>query len=297
MSARWGLIVDLGRAQHSVVARRQLTELGFRPAAVRHLCETGRLHPLHRGVYVVGRADVSLRGRWMGAALACGEGALVSHGDAAALHGLLPVGGRLIHVTVPGQSRRGIQGLQLHRVRSLHPHDRALKDGIPVTSVARTLLDVAETEPERRAMRAFEQAERLRLFDLGAVDELRARSRGRRGLKPMKALLRHCCCSVTDARSELEQRFVEFCREHRIPMPAMNVALEGFEVDAHWPGTPLVVELDSFTHHSPRSAFESDRERDLVLGLAEYRVVRVTWRMVTERPEKLEQRIRRLLAD
>jgi Protein of unknown function (DUF559) len=256
----------------------------------------GRLHPLYPGAYAFGYSKVRAEGNWMAAVLACGDDALLSHVDAAAHLGLLPVGSGHIHVTVPGRSRRQIRGLRLHPVRRLHPDDRATREGIPVTKVARTIFDLAETEPRRRAVRAFEQAERLGLLDMRALHRLCERSHGRHGLKPIKALLLHCSPSAPDARTELELRFVELCRDHGLPMPGMNVSVEGFEVD-HWPGTNLIVELDSFRHHSPRSAFEGDRERDAVLQLAGYRVLRLTWRMVSEEPKKVAQRILRLLAD
>ena len=149
-------------------------------------------------------------------------------------------------------------------------------------------------EPQRRLERAFEEAERRRLLDMRALDELCERSKGRHGLKPMRTVLLRCSSSVADARSELEKRFVELLREAGLPMPAMNVSVE---VDAHWPGTTLIVELDSYRHHSPQSAFERDRERDVVLKLAGYEVLRLTYRMVTDSPADVAKIIRRLLAD
>jgi hypothetical protein len=231
----------------------------------------------------------------MAAVLACGDGALLSHRDGAALWGVLPNGGTGIDVTVPGRSRRGQRGINVHRVRTLHPEDRAVVDGIPVTSVARILLDLAEAVNLRRLTRAFETSERLRLLDMRAVDRLIERSPGRHGVTPLCTVIAEHR-GVPDTRSELEQRFVEFCRDADIPVPALNVSVEGFDVDGVWFDARLIVELDSYGFHRSRAAFENDRARDAALQLARYRVIRVTDRRLTEDPVGLTRTIRRLRA-
>jgi hypothetical protein len=182
----------------------------------------------------------------------------------------------------------------LHRVRALHTDDGTELDRIPITTVARTLLDLAEVVPADRLARAVENAERLGLFDLIAIEELCERSRGRRGLKPLRqAIAGYVEGPVT--RSDLEREFVAFCDRARLPRPAMNVWLEGFEVDALWRDSRIVVEVDSYAFHRTRAAFERDRESDADLHAAGYKVIRVTHRMIEQRPQKVAKRIRSLL--
>jgi hypothetical protein len=231
----------------------------------------------------------------MAAVLACGDGALLSHRSAAALWGLLPGGGARAEVTVIASGRRGPPGMTVHQVRRLHPEDHAVVEGIPITSVARTLLDLAEVVSLRRVENAFEAAERLRLFDLVALTRLTDRSAGRHGLKPVRHVMSSWGGWVEDTRSPLEGQFAEFCRDTGLPMPAFNTVVEGYVVDALWADARLVVELDSYGFHRSRSAFESDRERDAALQLAGYRVIRVTSRRLSREPEAVERTIRSLL--
>ena len=177
------------------------------------------------------------------------------------------------------RTARARSGIDLHRVRGLHPDDRTQEQGIPVTTVARTLLDLAEIVRPSDLRRAFEEADRRRLLDLSSFDALFARSRGRRGLKAIAALRDDASMSVMDTQSELEALFLRFCAEHAIPPPATNVHIAGFTVDAVWPAQRLIVELDGYAFHgTTRAAFERDRARDAELQRAGYRVVRLTWR-------------------
>jgi hypothetical protein len=288
-------IGDLAERQHRVVAHRQLIALGFGLGAIQHRLKNGSLYQLYRGVYAVGCRSVSLRGRIMAAVLACGPGAVASHQTAALLHGLRPSSRSVVDVTVPGRTRRGRRGIAVHAVRAFHPEDRAIVDGVPVTSVARTLLDLAEVLRPRQLGRVVEEAEKLRLFDLGAVDRVCARSRGRRGLKP----LAHAIAAYREppiTQSELERIFVEVCDAAGIARPEMNVIVAGRVVDAVWHEPRLVVELDSRTHHLTTAAFEEDRRRDADLMLAGYRVLRITWRRLTEEPAAVVELLRRLLS-
>jgi very-short-patch-repair endonuclease len=211
----------------------------------------------------------------MAAVLTCGDEAVASHRDAGAVWGLVRSAGTRIHVTVPGRSRAGQPGIVVHRVRSLHPDDRAVRNGIPVTSVARTLLDFAETAREDQVRRAFEEAERQRLLDMRAVDALLERSSGRRGQRVLRAVMAESV-PMEFTRTDLERAFLELCRQAGLPRPAMNVWVAGCEVDAVWPEHGLAVEVDSYEFHRTRAAFERDRKRDTALQLAGYRVLRVT---------------------
>jgi hypothetical protein len=288
-------VADLAERQHGVIGRAQLIALGFTRDTIRRWLENSRLRPVHLGVYAVGHGRLTVRGRWMAAVLAYGEDALLAHSDGAALWDLLPVSGTRIHVLVP---RRGVcsrRGVEVHETLNLLPAERAIREGIPVTSVARTLLDVAESDPSRLS-RAWDSAERLRLLDLRAVEATCENGRGRRGLKHLVPLLEDRTRVIPDTRRELEARFFDLCRTYALPLPSCNVVVEGYLVDAFWPNRRLVVELDSWQFHGDRGAFERDRERDAVLQAGGYRVVRITWRMLDEEPSRVASLIRRLLA-
>jgi hypothetical protein len=287
------VIATLAGRQHGVVARQQLEALGFTVTAIKHRVACGRLHPLHRGVYAVGHASLAPRGWQLAAVLACGAGAMLSHRSAAALWGLLPTARRLVDVS-SGRSRRGARGIALHRVRRLDPADRAEHDGIPVTSVARTLLDLAEVVPPRLLERAFEEAERLSLLDRTAIVATCDRGVGRRGVTALRALVTAHRPPAALVRSELERRFVELCRDADLPFPAMNVVVAGLEVDAVWPDQRLVVELDGHAFHRTAAAFERDRERDATLALAGFRVVRITYRRLHSEPATVAGIVRAL---
>jgi hypothetical protein len=223
----------------------------------------------------------------MAACLACGDCAVISHVDAAFVFGIARRYGRMIHVTTPERGRASRPGIRLHRVRSLHPGDRSVRDRIPVTSLARTLLDLAEIWDRQRLGRAFEEADRLGLLDLRAIDRVCERARGRRGLRVLKEVRADHRYDGSGARTELERRFLDFCRDAGLPEPSINVLVEGFEVDGYWPGTGLVVELDSYEFHRTRAALERDHMRDAVLKAAGYEVVRITWRMLEREAQML----------
>jgi very-short-patch-repair endonuclease len=288
-------VANLAARQHGVVAHRQLIELGLRPKAIQYRLATGRLHRVYPGVYAVGHRALSRHGRWLAAVLACGEQALLSHRSAAALWGLRRGAPGRIDVTAPGRSRHGLPGIAVHRVRRLHPDDRARRESIPVASVARTLLDLAEVLGSQELERAFEDAERLRLLDLRAIDGVMRRSRGRRGLRPLRKLLADLA-PAPHTRSELERSFVELCRDHELRAPGINALVNGYEVDMLWPEQRVIVELDGHAFHHTRAAFERDRLRDAALQLAGYRVVRLTWLRLAREPAAVADLVRRLLS-
>jgi hypothetical protein len=288
------VIAEKAAQQHGVVAYEQLMALGFGRRAVQHRVTAGRLHPLYIGVFSVGHSVLSAHGRRMAAVLACGAGALLSHLSAAAHEGLVHTDRSAIDITVPGRSRKGRPGIDLHLVRRLHPDDRTVVQGIPTTSIARTLLDIAATRP-RLLERAFEAAERLQLLDLRAIHELLDRSHGCRG-RPALAALTDRRELPPATRSELERDFLRLCDDAGLPLPLVNVIVEGFEVDAAWPNRRLVVELDSREFHLTRAAFERDRVRDAKLQLAGYRVLRVTHRRLHTESSAIVDTVRRLLS-
>jgi hypothetical protein len=273
-ASRQRAVADLGGRQHGVVSQRQLIALGLSQTTIDRWLASGRLHRLHRGVYAVGHRVLRVQGRWMAGVLACGPDAVLSHQPAAALLDLRRSSSSVTHVTTP--RRASPRGIEVHRVRRLHPEDVAMRERIPVTSVARTVLDLAETLTLRQLIRVIEQAERLRIFDLNAIEELLARNPGRHGTRPLRAAIAAVNGEPPRTNSDWERDFLDFCEDHGIPRPELNVIVEGFEVDALWPEKKLIVELDSWTFHRSRRAFEEDRRRVVVLQLAHYMVLPIT---------------------
>jgi hypothetical protein len=288
------VVAEIAERQHGVIARRQLLELGISRDAIRRRLAAGRLHAVHAGVYAVGHRLLTVEGRWMAAVLACGDGATLSHRAAAAHWNLVGVGSGDIDVLVPGRGRSSRKGIHIHHVRSFDARDRRLRDGIPITSVGRTLFDFAEVASPRQVRHAWQQAERLRLLDTRQVARLCDGARGRRGLGTVRELLADRS-EPPDTRFELERRFFEFCAVYDLPLPAVNVAIGPYTVDAMWAGARLVVELDSRAFHSDLVAFEHDRARDADLQVWGYRVIRVTWRRLENEPAEVAHVIRTLL--
>jgi hypothetical protein len=288
-------VAQFAACQHGVVSRRQLTACGLGRGAIAHRVVVGRLHAVHRGVYAVGHSRISGLGRWMAAVLACGPKAVLSHGSAAALWRIRTTSAPRIDVTVEAHHRSDRAGITVHVARHLREDDRTVHEGIPVTTVARTLLDLAETVSPTQLRRAFEEADRLELIDMRLMDELLARARGRHGVKPLAALLLSHRGPPPLTRSTLERQFHELCRKSGLPLPSLNVSAAGLEVDALWRDERLVVELDGFEFHRGRAAFERDRQRDAALQMAGYRVLRVTHRRLQSEPTRVVEAVRALL--
>ena len=289
-------LATLATQQHGVVGRFQLIGLGFGDEAIKLRLRAGRLHHLHREAFAVGHTRLSRWGHWSAAVLAYGEDALLSHRTAASLWGLTGAP-RLVDVTAP-LGRQGVRrraGICLHRCQ-LHPEDRYERNGIPVTSVARTLFDYAEVVDYERLERAFEEADRLKVLRISALEQVCERGRGRHALRPVRRLIAGLHAAER-TRSPLEDRFQAFLHHYRLPPPATNVLVLGHEVDALWPQARLVAELDSWEHHSHRAAFERDRARDPKLLLAGYRTIRVTHLRLDREAPTLATEIRELLAE
>jgi hypothetical protein len=287
------MVAELAARQWGVVSLAQLRGLGLGARAVQLRAESGRLHRLHRGVYAVGHEVLRREGRWMAAVLASGQGAVLSHRSAAAHWGLLDTAAAAIDVT-SARGRAGSAGIRLHRARSLDARDSTNHRGIPVTTLARTLLDLAAVVRPHRLERALAQAERLQLYDHRAINEVIARANGHRG---RAALARATAREPAWTRSELEAWFLSLVRETELPEPLVNITLAApdhprLEVDFCWPAQRLIVELDGWETHRTRAAFEADRRKDTALQAIGWRVLRFTRR--TE-PSEIKRRLRSLM--
>jgi hypothetical protein len=277
-----------------VVARSQLMWLGLDRFAIHRRIRAGVLHPLHAGrVLTTSLGPLTKRSRYLAAVLASGPGAALSHRSAADLWALRPTDGR-IEVTV-GRGRHTVPGLAVHRTRMLEPQDFTVLDGIPITSVARTLLDLSAVVRPSDLPSAIDRAERHGLFDLNAVVDVLNRAKGKRGARA----LRHATAAYTPStqKSELERSFKRLLEEHaNLPRPLFNALVDGesgmHEVDAFWPHHRLAVQLDGFEFHRTRRDRERDAASDADLELAGYRVLRLTWGDVTTNPGRTIRRLR-----
>jgi very-short-patch-repair endonuclease len=266
------MIALLADRQHGLVATYQLLALGFDYDDICYRAKVGRLHRIHRGVYAVGFRTLTRHGQWMAAVLAYGPSALLSHYTAAALWGIGKTWGK-VHVTTP-DSRRDRPRISAHTAY-LHVEDVAECDGIPVTSVARTIFDLAALLDLDELARVIEEADRARVSDLEALDRAVARRPRAAGVVALRAVLADYRGPV-DTRSKHERALRRLIRGAGLPEPQYNVIVAGFLVDAFWPDSNLVVEVDSRAYHLTPRAFETDRIRDAQLQKAGYRVLRIT---------------------
>jgi very-short-patch-repair endonuclease len=291
-------IAAFAAAHHGVATHGELRALGLGTKAIEHRLSIGRLHRRHKGVYSIGHTLLSREGRWRAAVLASGAVAVLSHGDAAALWGLAPAKGRLIHVTRPSTSGRDPDParIRVHRVGTLQPWECTITERIPTTTVARTLLDLSAQLRSRAMEDVIAQSLRLHLFDLLAVRRCLAEHPRQPGAPALRRLLDELAGhDAADLRSMLEVLLYQLCEDHGFPRPAVNARVEGVLVDFYWPHKRLAVEADSYTYHSMPSSFESDRERDQQLTLAGYTVVRFTYKQVTRQRRTVAARILALL--
>jgi very-short-patch-repair endonuclease len=274
-------IAALARQQHGLVTRAQLLAAGLRPGAVDRRLRGARLRALHRGVYLVGPLALP-RTPLMAAVLACGPGALLSHGTAASLWDLVPGrgAGDPLDVAVPGGDRRR-PGIRIHRIGPLAPAERTELDGIPVTTPARTLLDLAGTVAGRELEQAIARGERAGLVTARELAGALSRRRGRPGAAALRLLL-DAAHRPALTRSEAEERFLALVRQAGLPAPEVNVRVGPFELDFLWRAAGLAVEVDGFRFHASPAAFERDRRRDARLAARGIQVIRLSWRQVAD---------------
>jgi very-short-patch-repair endonuclease len=227
----------------------------------------------------------------MAAVLAYGPGTVLSH-RAGGAHWELVRAGSLCEVTV-ATPRRSRPGIRVHRA-NLPADEVTVHEGIPITSVPRTLFDLAAVLPQRQLERAINEAEVLHLWDELSLDHLLHRHPRHKGNRAVRAALQQRRQGSTATKSDLEEMFLALTDAAGIPRPEVNVLVEGFEVDAAWRDVRLVVELDGRDTHGTAAAFESDRARDRALQVAGWRPVRVTYRQMRDAPMALIDDVRRL---
>lgn len=273
--------------QEGVAALAQLIALGLGGSAVRKRALAGRLHRIYRAVYALSPPSLlSLNGRYLAAVLACGPGAVLSHRSAADLHGLRRTDRAPIDVTVPGRGSRRHDGIDLHRSTTLTPADITIVDGIPVTTVARTALDLAAVVRRRAVERALDQAEILRVFDLKALTDQLDRNPHHPGAPILKAVLEEHTAGTTVTWSHLEELCLEVTRAAGVAPPELQAYVDPGDgeppprCDFVWRAHRVIVEADGFGSHKSRQAFENDRRRDQRLIRVGWRVVRVTDRQL-----------------
>jgi very-short-patch-repair endonuclease len=291
----------LAEAQYGVVSRQQLLAAGHSSKQIGHRLRTGRLVQLHRGVYAVGHRRLTREGVWLAAVLASGDGAVLSHRDAAALYGLGRSNRGPVEVTTPRQAV-GTPAMRVRHRRALDPVDVTIVRRIPVTTLPRTLVDLAEVLRRDQLAAALTAAERDHRLDAQLLDEAIARTNGRpgHGHARLRAVLdEHAARGVQLTRSELEIALRRIVREQRLPVPRLNVWIPacGVEVDALWPAERLAVEADSWRWHHDRAAFQRDRAKANALQLAGYRVLRFTHDDIVRRPAHTAATIRAALGE
>lgn len=291
-------MVELARQQHGVVTRKQLLALGLSRNAVAERVGRGLLRPLHRGVYAHGGGALTVGGRRMAAVLACGPGAVLSHRSAARLWVIFPYEPGTLEVSRPAARRTRHDGVLLRQGRLL-PDEVEEVDGIPVTSLFRTIFDLAAVASEREVERAFHETDVKQMASRVSLREVLRRHPGRRGAATVRAILANRePAGITE--NEFEELFVEFLDRYGFPRPRLNATLPVrgrlLRPDCMWPEQRLLVELDGRGAHGTERAFQGDRKRDRTLLVEGWRSTRVTWEQLRDEPDVLAADLHELLA-
>jgi very-short-patch-repair endonuclease len=272
------IVARLAGAQDGVVSLKQLQTLGLSASAVKRSLRSGRLHLVLPGVYAVGHSLLSWRGKLRAALLWAGPDALLSHVTAATLWELLRSATTNVHITVPRGGKTSRAWVRVHHTRQLAP---AEVNGFPVTTVERTLADIAPEISQDRLEQAIEQAARMNKLDFSALQ----------GPKKLRSLIAQFDPLAPQTNPGIERAFLKLVRKYGLPQPQANVQVGPYVVDFLWPDHKLIVELDSLQHHRRPSVFEADRKRDIYLKRLGYTVLRVTHRRLKEEPAVVAQEI------
>ena len=247
------------RAKHGVLTRQDLLGLGFSPEAIKHRVSRGRLHPLVRGVYAVGRPHLSREGRWMAAVLACGPDAVLSHRSAAALWGFAKEHPDYVEVSVRRSSEARRRGIRCHRRPALPSSEITTRLGIPLTQPVRTFLDLVSGMGPRDLERAINEADKLDVIDADALRLALDDHAGEPGVRPLRRILDEHTFRLSD--DELERLFRPLAAGAGLPVPLTKHMVNKFEVDFFWPDLGLVVETDGWRYHRTPAAQTRDALR------------------------------------
>lgn len=294
-------IAAMAGRQHGIITRSQLRELGFRDGAIDERIASGYLQPLFWGTFAVGHRAITRQGHMLAAVLACERGTVLSHGSAAELLGLWDKRLPVMHVIPPDWSGRKIDGIRWHRVRLPPPDELEIRNGIPCTTVSRTLVDMAGWTGWSSMRRLVEQAAILRQLDVEEIDRILSlgRRRGAPRLRTILAPWRGTREQRPVVRSRLEARLLPLLIREGLPVPRTNVKLRVeehlFEIDLLWEEQRLAIETDGEETHNTRAAFQRDRKRDQILTATGYRTSRITWEQVRDEPNAVVNRVARML--
>jgi very-short-patch-repair endonuclease len=280
----------LAERQHDVISRTQLLALGFPRHAINHRVGTGRLHPVYRGVYAVGRPRLSRLGHWMAATLACGQEAVLSHRSAAALWGVLPAAAEHIHVSLPAPADRRRPGIVVHRRQSLTRADVTRHHGIPVTTIVATLIDIAPGLTRSELDGATSAADKLDLIDPEALRETLEHIGHRPGAPKLRDTLDRHTYVMTD--SEVERRLLPIARRAGLPLPLTQVYVNGYKADFYFPDLGLLIETDGLRYHRTPAQQAEYRRRDQAHTAAGLVPLRFTRAQVRFDPGHVEEVLR-----
>lgn len=292
------LIATCANAQHGLITTRQLLELGLSAGAVSKRAADGRLHRVHRGVYAVGHRTLTEHGRRLAALMTVGDSAVFSHRTAAALHGLLTLRAAApLDVLTPGRPRPRTDGINVHTTRSIDPADRTVAHGLPVTGVARTLVDIAGAVNETTLRKAVHEAEVGRVLDVAAVERVLSAHRCRPGTALLRTILSAPVVSVETFIS----LFLALCDTYGVKHPAVDVWIDtGLPVlgqaDLVYESERVIVELDGARTHLTRARFEEDRRRDSYLSARGWLTLRYTWRRLNHDAPAVADELKAVLA-
>jgi very-short-patch-repair endonuclease len=284
-----GRIATIASRSHGVVTRSELLAAGLSARAVDRRIKRGALIPVHRGVFRVGHQAPSIEAIYIAAVKACGDGAVLAGSAAAYLWRLRRHKPPQIEVIAPRYRRRA--HIVLRRDR-LGPHEATLCRGVPVTSVARTVVDLARFLAESELARAFHEAAVRHHTNPEQVEAILARRHNWPGARTLRRVV-WGDAAVTVGR--LEARFLALVKATRLPQPGMNRRVDGRHVDRRWPEHKLTVELDGYRYHKTRHAWEQDRQREREARARGDEFRRYTWRDVAEDPAPMLRDLRRLL--
>ncbi len=284
-------VAELAARQHGRIRLDQLASCGLDRAAVARRVHKGYLHRVHTGVYAVGHAGATFHAQVMAAVLAGGEGAVASHWTAASLHGFVRWDGRRIDVTVAGSGGRDRRGIRFHRPRLLDPRDTTRHHGIPVTTAARALLEIAPQLSDRRLKRAVRQAQAERAASVRQIADVLRRANGQRATRRLAAVI---ATGPAPTYSGHEDVVLDLILDAGIEHPAVNELLvvgpTPYRPDMRWPDQRLILEIDS-AWHDGRLAQESDAARQADMDAAGERVLRTTLEQAILHPRQLVQRL------